>query len=267
MRRRVAGFPLQAILLAVLCQAQTLGPVVPSRFIEIQVPPGVPSETLFIRYALKGADFNSWVPPRTGVASYIVHTTANGRAATGIRAILHAPGCAIRTLDLALSEWDNPRYAFTCQPIRTIPIQGALSGRPYGAGMTVQARYVARWAQRFLGLDDTIATGFPVGDAADLPVDGHFRLDVPDLSQDPLAGAPDHAGELRIYARNKISGLPVAQLIPTDLQIAKTKTGGFAAQREYPSEIVFAPQPANCAPLHDSEGFAIRQDGWDACNR
>jgi hypothetical protein len=133
--------------------------------------------------------------------------------------------------------------------------------------MTVQARYVARWAQAFLGVDDTVATSFPVGDAADLPVDGHFRLVLPDLAQDPLAGAPDHPGELRIYARNKISGLPVSQLISTNLQIAKTKTGGFAVQSEYPSEIVFAPQPANCAPLHDSEGFAIRQDGWDACNR
>jgi hypothetical protein len=90
----------------------------------------------------------------------------------------------------------------------------ARSDRLYGRAVKLQAKYVARWAQQFLGLGDDIVTDIPVGDAVYLPADGRFRLSVPNLSQDPLAGAPDHSGELQIWARDKTSEDMVAQLIP-----------------------------------------------------
>ncbi len=274
MDRRAPGFFLQLALLAVYGSAQSPAPAVPSHYIGIQLPPGMRSEDFFVRYALTGVDFSSWVAPRTGVTSYVVATTRYGRLATGIKAVLHAPGCAMRTLDLPLSASENPRYAFICQPLGTIEMHGALDrtdrlryhGAPPAGEVTLQARYVARWAQPFLGLDDTLATSFPVGDVAEFSADGKFRLVVPDLSQDPLAGAPDHPGEIQVWVKDK-TGAAVAQLTPAGSQIAKTKFGDLPVQKGYPSEIEFAPWNAICSPVHDSEGFAIRPDPRYLCGR
>jgi hypothetical protein len=250
------------ILVAGICSGQSR-----PHYIEIKLPPGVISESFFIRYVLAGEDFGAWVQPLTGVSSYVISATLDGQPATGIKAILYAPGCAIQTLDLPLSGSTNPQYSFICQPLRSISMSAALirSDRFYGREVKLQARYVTRWAQAFLGLDESIGTVIPIGEAVDLSADGPFRLTIPDLSQDPLAGTPDHPGELQVWAREKTSGAIYAQLIPTTTQLIKTRTGGVKVQHEYPSEIVFAPCPVS---PHRSEkkGFDIRPGG-DWCDR
>jgi hypothetical protein len=84
------------------------------------------SESFFIRYVLKGEDFGGWVQPRSGVSSYFISTTFSGRPATGIKAILYAPGCAIRSFDIPLSGSNHAQYSFICQPIKSISIRGAV---------------------------------------------------------------------------------------------------------------------------------------------
>src|ERR1039457_3302227 len=71
--------------------------------------------------------------------------------------------------------------------------------------VNLQAKYIARWAQSFLGLDESVVTSIPIGDVAHLSADGRFRLVIPDLSQDPLAGTPDHPGELQVWAKDETS--------------------------------------------------------------
>jgi hypothetical protein len=46
----------------------------------------------------------------------------------------------------------------------------------------------------------------------------------------------------------------------------KARMGGLKIQSEYPSETVFAPCAAD-TPVHDAEGFALRPDIYDACDR
>lgn len=267
MQRRMAALFGEMALLAAFCPAQTPSPTLPAHYVEIKLPPDVASESLFVRYALTGQDLGGWVQPHAGISSYLVSTMLEGRPASGIKAILYAPGCAIRTLDLLLSGSDKPQYSFVCQPIRSIELQGALirPDRLYGHKVKLQARYLARWAQPFLGLDDRIVTGIPVGEVAHLSADGRFRLVIPDLSQDPLAGTPDHPGEIQIWAKDDTSDAIVAQLIPTDPQPVKTRMGGLKVQNGYPSEIVFAPCAECSAQPHDRMGFAIRPDCSDAC--
>src|SRR5271157_2475653 len=103
MVRRWLGLVNELALLAAFCSAQTPGPTSPSHFIEIKLPSSVISESFFVRYVLNGQDFGGWVQPRHGVSSFDIGATLEGRPATGIRAILYAPGCAIQTLDLLLS--------------------------------------------------------------------------------------------------------------------------------------------------------------------
>jgi hypothetical protein len=235
----------------------------PAHHIEIKLPPGVASESFFVRYKLAGEDFGGWVQPLSGVSSYVIETTVRGRLATGIRAILYAPGCSIQTLDLALPASNNPTYWFVCQPVRTISITGALSrtDRLYASGVEFHARYVARWAQAFLGTGDGIVTSIPVGDAAYLWADGRFRLEIPDLSKEP-----NHPGDLQILARDRTTGAVVAQLIPIAPQFMRTRMGGLKVQNAYPPEIVFTPC-ASDAHAHDLLGFASRSDAGDGCGR
>jgi len=255
MKRRAIGLSL--VLAAAVCSGQA-----PSHYIEIKLPPEVNSEKFFVRYILAGQDFGDWIHPRSGVSSYVLSTVIEGRLATGIKAIFYAPGCAIQTLDLSLSDSDNPRYAFACQPVKSVPIYGAVirQDRLYRLDVTLQAKYVARWAQKFLGLDPGIVMSIPVGDVVSIAADGRFRLGVPDLSQ------AEYPAEFQIWAREKTSGDIVAQLIPMDPQPVETRTGSLKVQNQYRSEIVFSP----CAwslPRHDSFGFAIGPRRDDACDR
>jgi hypothetical protein len=130
----------------------------------------------------------------------------------------------------------------------------------------VQARYIARWAQPFLGLGDIIVN-IPVGDVASLSADYRFHISVPDLARDPLAGAPDHAGDIQIWAKDKTSGDDVAQLIPDGSPTYRTRMGGLKIQREYPAETVFVPcaAPRSLMLIH-RDGFTIRAGDYkDPC--
>jgi hypothetical protein len=106
-----------------------------------------------------------------------------------------------------------------------------------------------------------------VGDVADLSAGERFRLSIPDLARDPLAGAADHAGEIQIWVRDKASGDDVAQLVPEASTGFATRMGGLKIQREYPPETVFAPcaLPRSLVLVH-RDGFTIR-DFKDPCDR
>jgi hypothetical protein len=268
MVRWLAGFVGKLILLAASCSPQTPTPATPSHYVEIKLPPEVNSETFFARYVLAGQDFGGWVHPLPNISSYGVGTTFEGRPVTGIKAILYAPGCAIQTLDLRLTGADNPQFPFICQPMRNIAIQGALilSERLYGHKVKLQVKYIARWAQSFLGLDESVVTSIPIGDVAHLSADGRFRLVIPDLSQDPLAGTRDHPGELQVWAKDETSDAIVAKLIPEDPLFLKARMGGLKVRNEYPSEVVFAPCAESSAQPHDKYGFAMRPAISDACD-
>lgn len=135
-----------------------------------------------------------------------------------------------------------------------------------GREVKLQAKYVTRWAQSFLGLGDGIVTTIPVGDMVELSSDGRFGLTVPDSSQDPLAGAPEYPGDLQIWAIDKISNDLVAQLVPAGPAAIKTRMGGLKIRSEYPAETIFAACATNPRLRLDALGFAQRPDRFDACD-
>jgi hypothetical protein len=262
MRRTAAGLSLAFVLFGCIGSAQN------PHYIEIKLPPGLPSETVFIRYLLAGEDFGDWVRARPGVSSYFISATRPGRPATRIKAILYAPGCAIQTLDLPISASNNPPYSFVCQPLANTSITGTLTpmSQLLGRQVKLRARYIARWAQSFLEIDPRILTAIPLPDAANVSRDGHFHLSVPDFSQDPLASAPDRLGELQIWAHDKFSQEAIAELIPAAPKAMKTRMGALQIQSEYP-EITFTPCVADLPRLHDAFGFALRRDESNTCER
>ncbi len=221
----------------------------------IHLPPGVPSETVFIRYVRAGEKFGGWVRSRAGVSSYAIDTSPGAIPATGLKAVIYAPGCAIQTVDLRLSGPKNEEYAFLCKPLATVRIEGRLiearSLRENGA--LIQARYIARWAHGFLGLTDDSVLVIPLSETESLSADGHFEISVPDLFHDQLAGSAD--GDLQFWVKDKTGGNLLAQLIAN----GATRLGGLKIPREYPSELVFAACGVNRTPIHEN-GFARRSD-------
>jgi hypothetical protein len=208
---------------------------------------------------LRGDDFGGWLQPAPGVNSYVIDTAVHGHPASGIKAILYAPGCAIQTLDLPLSRTENAQYSFACQRVGRSSIAGTLTQpeRLYTQDVDVQARYVPRWAQAFLGLSDGMVTSIPIGEAVHLSAGGHFRLMIPDLSEDP------RPGEIEIWAMERTSDAPAAELVPINARSLRAPMRGLKPQSQYPNEIVFAPCLANQQGPHDSFGFAHRPEVGD----
>lgn len=239
-----------------------------SHIIEVTLPKDVPSESLFIRYALEGEDFGGWVQRRSRVSSYAIRTAREGRPAVRIRGIVYAPGCAIQTFDLPPSTSHDEQFPFFCQPLPNLSIAGIVTrpDRLYGREVKIQAKYVVQWAQRFLGINTELLTSIPLGDPVNLSPDETFRLSVPDFAEDPIAGTADHEGEIQIWAADKATGDIVALLVPTDPASLKVRVGGLKLQREYPSRIVFTPCASRRAQTHDAIGFARRPDISDACD-
>lgn len=262
MRREVLG-SFRGLILAIGVQFVLAAP---QQDVEIKLPPAVASETVFIRYRLAGEGLGGWIQPRRGVSSYAIRTTREGSPAR-LRAVIYAPGCALQTLDLPPSATSRQEYFFICRPLPTVRISGQLMrlDRLYGRQVKLRAKYVAQWAQAFLGLRDDIVVDIPVGEVVDLGVDSRFDIQVPDFSQDALAGAPDHPGALQIWARDRVSDDLVALLMPAGPEAATRPIGGVRILPEYSPEIVFAPCSADPPQVHDAIGFALRPAPKDAC--
>jgi hypothetical protein len=252
-----------------ICSAQ---PTPPSggagAYVTITLPAEVRSETIFVRYVLDD-DFGGWLQPRAGVSSYFISTSRQGTPANRFRALIYAPGCMLETIDLPVSSSAAPRYSFVCQPLRNVALTGTLikPDRFYGQEINVQVKYVARWAQGFLGLDG-INTDIPLGGMQRASANGAFPLSVPDLSEDPLASTADHPGEFQFLARDPASGKIIAQIIPT-AQFLRTRMGGLQIRKQYPEPLEFAPcsGPHQRLPVHDAFGFALRPAPIDACDQ
>ena len=228
--------------------------------VEITVPASVPSERLFVRYVLSCQDLGGAVYGPANVSSFGISTVAVGHPADRIKAILHAPGCEIQTLDLKLISSDT-RYSFVCQRVGDLEIHGILArpDRLWRHKVKLQAKYIPRWTGSFLGLVDTLITGISVGDTTEISEDGRFNLLLPDFSQ-----SPGRTGEFRIVATDEANEAVVAMLVPP--KSVRTRMGGMVVSKDYPSELIFTPCAASSARAHDHKGFAIRPDISDSCD-
>jgi hypothetical protein len=133
--------------------------------------------------------------------------------------------------------------------------------------VNLQVKYVARWAESVLRLGEGLVPDIPLAGTQSFIAGRAFQLSLPDLADDPLAGTPDHPGELRILARDRATGKVIAQLIPTDASL-RTRLGGLQIRKAYPDPIEFAFCASPGLGLRDANGFAIRPPKSDtACDR
>jgi hypothetical protein len=238
----------------------------PAAYVEIKLPVGVRSETIFVRYAFDN-DFGGWVERRPDVSSYFITTARQGAAALRFRALVYAPGCAVQTVDLSTAGPAVPRYSFVCQPVPNVRLKGNLieSDRLNGREIRLEVKYVARWAAGFLGIGEDLTTDIPVGGTRYAAEDGSFEISLPDFSEDPMAIALD-PGEFQILSRDRTNGNILAQLVPT-VESLRTRMGGLEIRKAYPDKVEFAACAGRGPHVHDALGFSVRPTSKDACDR
>ncbi len=197
-----------------------------------------------------------WIVSESGEESYDVAGISPGPVSR-FRGILYAPGCALQLADFAIAEAKNYSYVFPCEPVKQIEIQGTVIDpqRLSESRMTIDAKYVATWAENFFGYDDGTETEIPLGSVANLDGQNRFRLSIPNLGT-------QKGGEIRIWLRDDASGrtedqLRVSQQTPEG---QRTRLGGIPMAALDSPALQFNVCSANSPSEHDKYGFALRDD-------
>jgi hypothetical protein len=201
-----------------------------------------------------------WIVSESGEESYEVTGIRVG-ALSRFRGILYSPGCALQLVDILITEIRNYSYVFPCEPVKQIEIQGIVihPERLSESRMTIDAKYVATWAENFFGYDDGTDTEIPLGSVATLDEQNRFRLSVPNLGK-------DKGGEIRIWLRDEDNGR-IRDQLRVSLQSPesqRTRLGGIPMTALNSTPVLFKVCSANSPSEHDKYGFALRDDD-DIC--
>jgi hypothetical protein len=240
-------------------------------FATLEVDFGAATGRVWGRYVMSdGTTVRSgWMTPPDGNPIYAITRLSAGDRAR-VRGIVYSPGCALQAFDIAIQEPRSYRYSFACEPIPQIEIRGSIpqKGRLYDGDVGIEAKYVVDWAPEFFKHDDGTVTEIPLGGSARLDDQNQFRLLIPDLSRDKLAGSRDHGGEIRIFVRNQESGQLVDRLgfISQEPELRRTRFGGIPTGLIRPDSGVFAFCPIGSVFVHDEFGFAVRPEMRSACS-
>ncbi len=230
--------------------------------VSIQVPDSI--SAVWGRYVT--ADNQSrkagWTGSRNEQGDYLIKGIQASRE-TRFRAIVFVQGCSLRTLDIAITESRNYRYAFVCESLPQKEIQGTIGqSGSYGQEITLEAKYIASWAPAFFAYDDGTTTEIPLGSKVNIVAQNKFVLPIPDLSKDKIAGSASYPGEIRIFVRENASGRIIDQLrvLSNNQAVRATRFGGIpiaALSVEHP---VFTFCETSSAYSHDKYGFAHREN-------
>jgi len=202
-----------------------------------------------------------WTSPQNGEAHRIEGIFSGPK--TRIKGVLYAPGCALQTMDVSIKEARPYQYSFRCDPVPQTEIQGVtgpLDPLHRGHKVRIEAKYVALWAPAFFGYDDGTATEIPLAGESSVDEQGHFRLSIPDFRKDKLASSPNHAAEIRIWARDQNDDQVFAKLrlLSGDYKIQPTRFGGIPLDSIGSSLLEFATCYANPPAMRDEFGFSVR---------
>jgi hypothetical protein len=228
-----------ALLIGVGANAQS------SPQLRLFLPANVPSEKVEIRYALFGAfgGYSSFLGPKPDSALVEVPLAVDGEIADEIKAIAWAPGCRMATYDLKVEGLDL-HESYSCDPLPFAVLTGQVekSALPRHRGpVEIRVEYLASWACDFFGFDDCMVPQFSIG-TAEIDLTGHFEIDLPDFSSDPVC-----------KSSSAVSGFQIAlqelktrdtDLVPQPKPL-RTLGGGLKPASAYPSPTLFLAQKQN----------------------
>jgi hypothetical protein len=156
-----------------------------------------------------------------------------------LKALVWASGCQMKHFDVPVDKPDL-ELQFTCDPLKTVPFQGRVLGVKVGEGERISVAYVSLetlfwfydWKQSFGSSD---APEMPEIATAPVSPDGTFKMQLPDLSVDPIASRESWA-----WLEFRITGAKHHQTLRP--QVAKgigTRGGEIKVAPSYPVEVTF----------------------------
>jgi hypothetical protein len=202
--------------------------------ITLDIPAGVPSETIQVMTQLAGAfggvggDFSAQKP---NLNSIEIEAANEGKPADKMLVTAYLPGCEFVTLKLDLTDNLNRRLPLVCNPLPRISISGAVPReliQNHQAQMIIE--YWGSW-ESFFG------DGFvPLLELARIPVeqDGTFHAEITDFSKYESAGDPFTSLQFSLRDAKTWNFLTRELWLKPELSNLQTALNGVKVKSSYP---------------------------------
>jgi hypothetical protein len=180
--------------------------------VSITFPEDIPSEAVEIRYFLRGAfgGYGSYVKQQPKLHSYDIGTSVERKAATEVRVIAYAPGCAIQRFILPLHDDSSVTQEFECRRLPTVSLSGQIvpSGSIRGRNAELVVTYMAYWAHEFFGITDGFVTQLELAKVSP-DMNGMFQFDLPDFTADTMPYSDQRRASLHLGLRDAKTWNPI----------------------------------------------------------
>ncbi len=221
----------------------------PVPIVTLQLPVGMPSEAVQIKYHLVGpfGGLGQFVKPEENRTAYVIFRPEGKASTTNIKIIAYLPGCEVVTMDLAVGSEPLQR-PIPCKPLPWVALHGQVLPLSITQDQPVQVEvsYLALWGNPFFGIMDGFIQTFRLGSVRP-GKEGKFELKIPDFYKQSALGD----GELGFILRNPTTGNIVAMLEPEELS---PRSPWLKIQSVYPSLLRLMPWrcrnngPESCTP-------------------
>ena len=155
------------------------------------------------------------------------------------KALLWAPGCQLKRFDVPVGKADV-ELQFPCAPLKTVPFHGRVVGIRLRKNWRISVAYVTLqtlfWFQdQKEGFGSSAAPEITSIATAHVSRNGTFKMQIPDLSADPIASHESWSElEFRIT-----DGKRDHKLRPQEARGIRTQDAGIKVAPSYPVEVTF----------------------------
>jgi len=155
------------------------------------------------------------------------------------KALVWASGCQLKHFDVPIEKADVELH-FACDPLKTVPFRGRVVGIKMRKNWRIAAAFVTLetlfWFQDYkVRLGSSPAPEISEIATAHVSRSGTFKIQLPDLSADPIASHQSFADlEFRIT-----DGKRYHAVRPQKAKGVKTGGGGIEVAPSYPTEVTF----------------------------
>lgn len=197
------------------------------------------------KIGLGGPSSNFGLIP-TGAPFWEIEASVDGEPADRFKALVWAPGCQMKEFDVPVGT-SSLNLSFRCDKVPTHCLVGRLKEVDRGIRSEVSVWYTSLALCPFFMVCKQEACGFsclatsiPEIANAEVESDGTFKIEVTDLSADPIASS-DAELQLSFHDIVLAPGHPNYRYIPLEpeSQDYRTESGGLKMLRSYSGLVVF----------------------------
>jgi hypothetical protein len=197
---RIVGLLIVVVIVRPSGFAQHAGaPTAKPPRILIEIPDNIPSDSLWIRYALRGQGGNGGLVKQIpSLRSYAIEAMVGAKPAQHARVVVYAAGCQFKAYALDLNGTSDVSEHFKCDPLPTRTLHGFLppseippknfpSENEFAVAGSLSPDWVCDFFLQGVG-GSCLGSSIPLGLVGDLDLsnNGAFEITIPDFAQDPL---------------------------------------------------------------------------------